>query len=67
MDNVVFRWNNGSVYGPDDLFYYSTGDKYTGQWENNIQHGEFLFYVRSITWTLFWYIFLRYKTFNFLS
>ena len=33
------RWNNGTVYGPDDLFYYTQGDKYTGQWMNNIQHG----------------------------
>lgn len=33
-------WRNGTTYGPNDIFYYSDGDKYIGQWKNNLQHGE---------------------------
>ena len=33
------RWNNGTLYGPDDIFYYSLGDKYLGQWHQGIQAG----------------------------
>ncbi len=32
-------WNNGTLYGPNDIFYYSAGDKYFGQWKNNQQEG----------------------------
>ena len=33
------RWNNGSTYGPDDIFFYSSGDRYVGQWVKNVQEG----------------------------
>lgn len=32
-------WANGTLYGPNDIFYYSAGDKYFGQWKNNQQEG----------------------------
>ena len=37
------RWNNGSRYGPDDIFFYSSGDRYVGQWVDNVQEGNELF------------------------
>ena len=33
-------WANGTLYGPNDIFYYSAGDKYFGQWKNDLQEGE---------------------------
>ena len=33
------RWNNGTLYGPGNIFYYSLGDKYLGQWRQGLQTG----------------------------
>ena len=33
-------WANGTLYGPGNIFYYSIGDKYFGQWKNDSQEGE---------------------------
>ena len=33
------RWNNGTLYGPDNIFYYSLGDKYLGEWRQGLQAG----------------------------
>lgn len=33
-------WSNGSLYGPSNIFYYSSGDKYFGQWKNDLQEGD---------------------------
>jgi hypothetical protein len=33
-------WSNGTLYGPNNIFYYSAGDKYFGQWMNDVQEGE---------------------------
>ena len=32
-------WANGTLYGPDNIFYYSAGDKYFGQWRRDLQEG----------------------------
>ncbi len=32
-------FNNGTLYGPGNIFYYSQGDKYFGQWLKNKQDG----------------------------
>ena len=36
------RWANGTLYGPNDVFYYSNGDRYYGQWNMDLQEGNFL-------------------------
>ena len=36
------RWANGTLYGPDDVFYYSNGDRYYGQWSMDLQEGNVL-------------------------
>jgi len=33
------RWRNGTLYGPGNIFFYTTGDRYLGQWTNNLQQG----------------------------
>ena len=33
------RWSNGTLYGPDNIFYYSRGDRYLGQWHRGEQRG----------------------------
>lgn len=33
-------WKNGTVYGPGNIFIYSHGDRYVGQWLNNKQDGK---------------------------
>ena len=33
------RWNNGTLYGPDNIFYYSLGDRYLGEWLQGLQAG----------------------------
>jgi hypothetical protein len=33
-------WSNGTLYGPNNIFYYSAGDKYFGQWKNDLQEGN---------------------------
>ena len=33
------RWNNGTLYGPDNIFYYSLGDRYLGEWHQGLQAG----------------------------
>ena len=33
------RWANGSRYGPGNIFFYTEGDRYLGQWEKNTQQG----------------------------
>ena len=32
-------WENGTLYGPGNIFYYSRGDRYFGQWEADRQSG----------------------------
>ena len=32
-------WANGTLYGPADIFYYTLGDKYLGQWQKDLQEG----------------------------
>ena len=34
------RWANGTFYGPGNIFIYSQGDRYFGQWIQNKQEGE---------------------------
>ena len=34
------RWANGSLYGPGNIFIYSQGDRYYGQWIQNRQDGK---------------------------
>ena len=34
------RWANGSLYGPGNIFIYSQGDRYYGQWVEDRQEGE---------------------------
>ena len=34
------RWANGSLYGPGNIFIYSQGDRYYGQWAEDRQEGE---------------------------
>ena len=36
------RWANGTLYGPNDVFYYSNGDRYYGQWSMDLQEGNVL-------------------------
>ena len=33
-------WREGTFYGPGQMFIYSKGDRYVGQWQNNLQHGN---------------------------
>lgn len=33
-------WRAGALYGPGQMFIYSEGDRYVGQWQNNLQHGN---------------------------
>ena len=33
------RWANGSLYGPGNIFIYSQGDRYYGQWVEDRQEG----------------------------
>ena len=33
------RWQNGTLYGPGNIFYYSAGDRYFGQWRAGRQDG----------------------------
>ena len=35
----MFRWTNGTLYGPENQFYYSEGDRYLGEWRGGIQEG----------------------------
>ena len=35
------RWANGTFYGPGNIFIYSQGDRYFGQWIRNKQEGMF--------------------------
>ena len=37
-------WANGTLYGPSNIFYYSSGDKYLGQWKDDVQEGIILNY-----------------------
>ena len=37
------RWANGTLYGPNNIFIYSQGDRYFGQWRQNKQEGNFEF------------------------
>ena len=34
------RWANGSLYGPSNIFVYSQGDRYYGQWVKDRQEGN---------------------------
>ena len=34
------RWANGSLYGPNNIFVYSQGDRYYGQWHKDHQEGN---------------------------
>ena len=34
------RWANGSLYGPNNIFVYSQGDRYYGQWDMDRQEGN---------------------------
>lgn len=34
------RWANGTLYGPGNIFIYSDGDRYFGQWSNGLQEGQ---------------------------
>ena len=36
---IVFRWRNGTLYGPEKQFYYSQGDRYLGEWRAGRQEG----------------------------
>ena len=36
------RWANGTLYGPGNIFIYSQGDRYFGQWIRNKQEGMYL-------------------------
>ena len=33
------RWANGTLYGPGNIFIYSQGDRYFGQWIRDKQEG----------------------------
>ena len=35
------RWANGTLYGPNYIFYYSEGDRYYGQWNLDLQEGTY--------------------------
>ena len=35
------RWANGTLYGPNNIFYYSEGDRYYGQWNLDLQEGTY--------------------------
>ena len=35
------RWANGTLYGPNNIFYYSEGDRYYGQWNLDLQEGKY--------------------------
>ena len=35
-------WKNGTVYGDDNQFYYTRGDRYLGEWVNGKQVKELL-------------------------
>ena len=35
------RWANGTLYGPGNIFIYSQGDRYFGQWIRDKQEGTF--------------------------
>ncbi|XP_023331834.1 phosphatidylinositol 4-phosphate 5-kinase 5 [Eurytemora carolleeae] len=41
------RWNNGTLYGTENEFYYTEGDKYLGQWKQNLQQGLGSLYSRT--------------------
>lgn len=34
------RWANGTLYGPENIFIYSQGDRYFGQWVHDQQQGK---------------------------
>lgn len=40
-------WKNGTVYGPGNIFIYSHGDRYVGQWLNNKQDGIGTFFSQT--------------------
>ena len=39
------RWANGTFYGPGNIFIYSQGDRYFGQWIQNKQEGEWQYKI----------------------
>ena len=41
------RWANGTLYGPNNIFYYSEGDRYYGQWNLDIQEGTYTLHAVS--------------------
>ena len=36
------KWSNGTLYGSNNIFFYSSGDRYYGQWESDLQEGTVL-------------------------
>ena len=41
-------WKTGILYGPGNIFIYSPGDRYVGQWKNHMQNGKNKFQCRKI-------------------
>ena len=44
---IVFRWRNGTLYGPEKQFYYSQGDRYLGEWVAGAQQGLGTLYTQT--------------------